>query len=356
MVKAGADAGSGRDKAAEADTVGIAAEGIATVGIIGAGAWGTALSVLATRAGRGTTLYARRAEAARAIAAARENAEHLPGVALPPEIAVTADLAAALAADAVLYVQPAQHLREFCAAAAPAWRAGTPLLICAKGIEVKTGRLLTEIAAELLPDARIAVLSGPSFAAEAASGLPTAVVIASTDAKLNRALMQALSHSAFRPYGALDPIGVEVAGAAKNVLAIACGIVIGRGLGENARAALVTRGLAEVARLSRALGGKAETMLGLAGVGDLVLTCNSMTSRNTSLGFELGRGARLADILARRHSIAEGVSTAAAIEALAGRLQVEMPICATVAAVLDERAEIDQAIRDLLARPLKHEG
>ena len=179
---------------------------------------------------------------------------------------------------------------------------------------------------------------------------------ASTDAALNQSLMRALSHGAFRPYGALDPVGVEVAGAAKNVLAIACGIVMGRGLGENPRAALVTRGLAEVARLSRALGGKAETMLGLAGVGDLVLTCNSMTSRNTSLGFELGRGGRLEEILARRHSVAEGVSTAAAIEALAGRLGVEMPICATVAAILDRRAAIDQAIRDLLTRPLKHEG
>lgn len=330
--------------------------GIESLGIVGAGAWGTALSVLAARAGRAVTLQARRAAAAAAIAATRQNAEHLPGIALPPQIAVTADLAAALAADAVLYVQPAQHLRAFCAAAAPHWRADAPLLICAKGIEVKTGRLLTEIAAELLPAAEIAVLSGPSFAAEAAAGLPTAVVIASTEAALNERLMQALSHGAFRPYGATDPVGVEVAGAAKNVLAIACGIVMGRGLGENARAALVTRGLAEVARLALALGGKAETMLGLAGVGDLVLTCNSMTSRNTSLGFELGRGGRLAEILGRRHSVAEGVSTAAAIEGLAVRMGVEMPICNTVAAILDGRAEIDQAIRDLLARPLKHEG
>jgi glycerol-3-phosphate dehydrogenase (NAD(P)+) len=329
---------------------------IGAIGVIGAGAWGTALSVLAARAGRGVTLYARRIEAARAIAAARENAEHLPGIKLAPETAITTDLAAALAADAVLYVQPAQHLRAFCAAAAPLWRASTPLLICAKGIEVKSGRLLTEIAAELLPDVPIAVLSGPSFAAAAAAGLPTAVVIASAEEALNQRLMEALSHGAFRPYGALDPIGVEVAGAAKNVLAIACGIVMGRGLGENARAALVTRGLAEVARLSRAVGGKAETLLGLAGVGDLVLTCNSMTSRNTSLGFELGKGAKLADILAARHSIAEGVPTAAAIEALAERLGVEMPICATVAAILDGRAAIDQAIRDLLARPLKHES
>lgn len=329
---------------------------IESVGIIGAGAWGTALAVLSVRAGRATTLYARRPEAARAIAASLVNEEHLPGVPLPEEIAVTSDLAAALQADAVLYAQPAQHLRAFCQAAAAGWNAGAPLLICAKGIELKTGRLLTEIAAELLPRVEIAVLSGPSFAGQAALGLPTAVVVASNSETLNQALMQALSHGAFRPYGSLDPIGVEAAGAAKNVLAIACGIVMGRELGENARAGIVTRGLAEVARLSRALGGKAETVLGLAGVGDVVLTCHSMTSRNTSLGFELGRGARLADILSSRHSIAEGVPTAGAIEALAARIKVEMPICATVAAVLDGRAEIDQAIRDLLARPLKHEG
>lgn len=332
------------------------AKRLESVGVVGAGAWGTALSVLALRAGRATTLYARRPEAAKAIAADHVNAEHLPSIPLPEEIAVTSDLAAALQADAVLYAQPAQHLRAFCAAAAPRWNEGAPLLICAKGIELKTGRLLTEVAAELLPGVEIAVLSGPSFAAEAAAGLPTAVVIASTSEALNRALMAALSHGAFRPYGSLDPVGVEVAGAAKNVLAIACGIVMGRALGENARAALVTRGLAEVARLALALGGKAETMLGLAGVGDVVLTCNSMTSRNTSLGFELGRGAKLADILAGRHSVAEGVPTAAAIEALAARLRVEMPICATVAAILDGRADIDQAIRELLARPLKHEG
>lgn len=329
---------------------------IRSVGIAGAGAWGTALALQAARAGLATTLWARRPEAAVAIAASRENPDYLPGVRLPPEIAVTAQLADALAADAVLFVQPAQHLRAFCTAARGAWRAGTPLVLCAKGIELGSGLLLTDVAAELLPQAPVAVLSGPSFASEVAAGLPTAVVIASHDAALNEALMEALSHDAFRPYGSLDPVGVELAGAAKNVLAIACGIVMGRGLGENARAALVTRGLAELARLAHALGGRAETMLGLAGVGDVVLTCNSMKSRNASLGFELGRGRALSEILAERRSIAEGVPTAAALEQLAARLHVEMPIASTVAAILSGRAEIDQAIRDLLARPLKHEG
>ena len=329
---------------------------IRSLGIAGAGAWGTALALQAARAGLAATLWARRPEAAAEIAARRENPDYLPGARLPAQIVVTGRLEEALAADAVLYVQPAQHLRAFCAAARGAWRAGTPLVLCAKGIEIGTGSLLTDIAAELLPQAPVAVLSGPSFAGEVAAGLPTAVVIASPDSALNEALMQALSHGAFRPYGSLDPIGVELAGAAKNVLAIACGIVMGRDLGENARAALVTRGLAALARLAHALGGKAETMLGLAGVGDVVLTCNSMKSRNASLGFELGRGRALAEILAERRSIAEGVPTAAAIESLAARMQVDMPIAATVAAILSGRAEIDQGIRSLLARPLKHEG
>jgi glycerol-3-phosphate dehydrogenase (NAD(P)+) len=329
---------------------------IRSVGIAGAGAWGTALAIQAARAGLATTLWARRPDAAAAITATRENADYLPGATLLAEVTVTARLDDALAADAVLFVQPAQHLRAFCTAARSAWRAGTPLVLCAKGIELGSGLLLTDVAAELLPQAPVAVLSGPSFAGEVAAGLPTAVVIASSDAALNDALMQALSHGAFRPYGSLDPVGVELAGAAKNVLAIACGIVMGRNLGENARAALVTRGLAELARLAHALGGRAETMLGLAGVGDVVLTCNSMKSRNASLGFELGRGRTLAEILKERRSIAEGVPTAGALEQLAARLQVDMPIARTVAAILDGRAEIEQAIRDLLARPLKHEA
>ncbi|HEY1385615.1 MAG TPA: NAD(P)H-dependent glycerol-3-phosphate dehydrogenase [Dongiaceae bacterium] len=329
---------------------------IRSLGIAGAGAWGTALALQAARAGLSPTLWARRPEAAAAIAASRENPDYLPGVRLPAQISVTEQLTDTLAADAVLYVQPAQHLRAFCSAARGSWRAGAPLVLCAKGIEFGSGLLLTDVASELLPQAPLAVLSGPSFAGEVAAGLPTAVVIASPDAALNEALMQALSHGAFRPYGSLDPVGVELAGAAKNVLAIACGIVMGRGLGENARAALVTRGLAELARLAGALGGRAETMLGLAGVGDVVLTCNSMKSRNASLGFELGRGRALADILAERRSIAEGVPTAGALEALASRLAVDMPICSTAAAILSGRAEIDQAIRTLLARPLKHEA
>jgi glycerol-3-phosphate dehydrogenase (NAD(P)+) len=323
--------------------------------VIGAGAWGTALAVLAARAGCQVVLWARRPALAAELRGARENAAYLPGIALDPAIRIESDLGAALAADAVIYAQPAQHFRDFCRGAAPFWRAGSALVIAAKGIEIGTGTLLNEIAAEVLPAAHTAVLSGPSFAAEAARGLPTAVAIAADDSDLVDRLMTALAHGAFRPYGTDDPVGVEVAGAVKNVLAIACGIVVGRGLGENARSALLTRGLAEVTRLALAKGGRAETLMGLAGIGDLVLTCTSLKSRNTSLGFELGQGKPLDEILASRRSIAEGVTTAQAVVSLADRIGVEMPIAGAVARILADPAAIDDTVRELLARPLKRE-
>jgi glycerol-3-phosphate dehydrogenase (NAD(P)+) len=323
--------------------------------VIGAGAWGTALAVLAARAGCAATLWARRPAHAAELANARENAAYLPGIAIDAEVRIESDLPAALGADAVIYAQPAQHFRDFCRNAAAHWPSGAALVIAAKGIELRTGALLNEIAAEALPAVPVAILSGPSFAAEAARGLPTAVAIAGADADLVDRLMTALAHGAFRPYGADDPVGVEVAGAVKNVLAIACGIVVGRGLGENARAALITRGLAEVTRLALAKGGRAETLMGLAGIGDLILTCTSLKSRNTSLGFELGQGKPLADILSSRRSIAEGVSTAAAVAALAARIGVEMPISSAVHRILADPSAIDDEIRGLLARPLKRE-
>jgi glycerol-3-phosphate dehydrogenase (NAD(P)+) len=323
--------------------------------IMGAGAWGTALAVLAARAGCAVQLWARRPALAAELAAVRENIAYLPDIAIEPSIRIETDFTAALDADAVVYAQPAQHFRAFCSSAAPYWPMGTALVIAAKGIELGSGALLNEIAAEALPDVPVAILSGPSFAAEAAAGLPTAVAIAGTDPDLVGLLMTALAHGAFRPYGADDPLGVEVAGAVKNVLAVACGIVVGRGLGENARAALITRGLAEVTRLALAKGGRAETLMGLAGIGDLVLTCTSLKSRNTSLGFELGQGRPLADILSSRRSIAEGVTTAAAVVALAARIGIEMPIAEAVHRILTDHAVIDDEVRGLLARPLKRE-
>ncbi|WP_395023362.1 NAD(P)H-dependent glycerol-3-phosphate dehydrogenase [Dongia sp.] len=325
------------------------------ISVIGAGAWGTALGVLAQRAGCETLLWVRRAEQAAELARDRENTTYLPGIALDPAIRIETDLGCALDADAVLYAQPAQHFRGFCHKAAPLWK-GAALVITAKGIECETGALLNEIAAEALAAAPTIILSGPSFAAEAARGLPTAVALAGDRPDLVEALMNALAHGAFRPYGSDDPIGVEVAGAIKNVLAIACGIVVGRGLGENARAALITRGTAEVARLALAKGGRAETLMGLAGIGDLILTATSLKSRNTSLGFDLGQGKLLADILASRRSIAEGVTTAAAVSTLAARIGVDMPISFAVNRILKDASSIDDEIRGLLSRPLKHES
>ena len=326
------------------------------VSVIGAGAWGTALAVLAARAGCAAALWARRPTHAVELKSARENAAYLPGIAIDPAIRIESDLGSVLDTDAVIYAQPAQHFRDFCRTVAAHWRADTPLVIAAKGIELRTGALLNEIAAEMLPAAPVAILSGPSFAAEAARGLPTAVAIAGMNSDLVDRLMAALAHGAFRPYGADDPVGVEVAGAVKNVLAIACGVVVGRGLGENARAALITRGLAEVTRLALAKGGRTETLMGLAGIGDLILTCTSLKSRNTSLGFELGQGKPLAEILSSRRSIAEGVSTAAAVAALAERIGVEMPIASAVHRILTDPSAIDDEIRGLLARPLKREA
>jgi glycerol-3-phosphate dehydrogenase (NAD(P)+) len=324
------------------------------ISVIGAGAWGTALAILAQRAGLSVTLWARRAEQAAELREVHENAVYLPGVPLDPALRIETDLARALDADAVLYAQPAQHFRAFCKSAVPLWQ-GAALVIAAKGIECETGALLNEIAAAELAAAPTVILSGPSFAAEAARGLPTAVALAGERADLVEALMTALAHGAFRPYGSDDPTGVEVAGAVKNVLAIACGIVLGKGLGENARAALITRGLAEVSRLALAKGGRAETLMGLAGIGDLILTATSLKSRNTSLGFDIGQGKTLADILASRRSIAEGVTTAAAVGTLAARIGVDMPISFAVNRILKDASRIDEEIRGLLARPLKNE-
>jgi glycerol-3-phosphate dehydrogenase (NAD(P)+) len=326
------------------------------IGIIGGGAWGTALALTARRAGRRVTLWAREEEVVAAINRDHANPIFLPGVALDPAIAATSDLAEAAAADALVLVAPAQHLRTLASALAAHLPAGLPVLICTKGIEERTGALMGEVVAAALPEAPLAVLSGPTFAAEVARGLPTAVTLAAADKALGRRLITALGTRSFRPYLSEDVIGAEVGGAVKNVLAIACGIVMGRRLGDNARAALITRGLAEMVRLALRKGGKAETLMGLSGLGDLVLTCTSLQSRNHSLGAALGEGRALGDILAERRSIAEGVASAAATAALARRLGVDMPIVSAVDAILHKGAEIDHAIEALLARPFKTEA
>lgn len=329
---------------------------IGHIGILGAGAWGTALAAAVRRAGRSVVLQAHEPEVADAIAREHCNARFLPGILLDVEIRTTADPAEALeAADVVLLACPAQHLRALLRRAAPAWRPGVAGVICAKGLEQGSGALLGQVFAEILPDAPVCILSGPSFAIEVARELPTALTLASADAGLRHSLPAALGTPTLRIYSTDDVVGAQIGGAIKNVLAIACGIVAGRGLGDNARAALITRGLAEMARFAAAMGARPETLTGLTGLGDLVLTCNALQSRNFSLGVALGEGRPLASVLGERITVAEGVYTAAAAVQTARRLDIEMPICAAVDAVLNHGADLGETIAGLLARPRKAE-
>ncbi len=325
------------------------------IGVLGAGAWGTALAQIVAHQGHRTTLWAREAEAVAAINARHENTLFLPDVTLDPRIRATTAMADLAAADAVLLVAPAQYLRATTKELNLALGARRPpVVLCAKGIEAG-GALMTEVVAATLPGCPPAVLSGPTFASEVARGLPTAVNLACADPTLGAALVQALGSPLFRPYLADDLIGAEVGGAVKNVLAIACGIVMGRKLGDNTRAALITRGLAEIVRLATALGGKAETCMGLSGLGDLTLTCSGPQSRNLSLGIALGEGKSLDQAQGGKRSIAEGVASAEAVLHRARREGVEMPIVAAVDAVLNRGSDVATEIRGLLARPFREE-
>src|SRR5271154_1984073 len=262
-------------------------------GIIGGGAWGTALAQILRRAEREVVLWAREAEVVDSINRARENPLFLPGVKLEDGIIATSQLAEAARAEAILLVPPAQHLRALAQALAPHLAKGTPIVICTKGIEEKTGALMSEAAADSLPGMQVAVLSGPTFASEVAMGLPTAVTLAVADQALGKTLAEAFGTRGFRPYLSDDLVGAQVGGAVKNVLAIACGVIMGKKFGDNARAAVITRGLAEMVRLALAKGARAETLMGLSGLGDLVLTCTGPQSRNLSLGIALGEGQKL---------------------------------------------------------------
>lgn len=324
-------------------------------GIIGAGAWGTALAATVARAGRPVTLWAREPEVCDAVNGSGENTVYLPDIRLPDGITATGELAQACDADAILIVTPAQFVRATTTAMADHVAATTPVVICAKGIEQSTLDLMSDVVAETLPGRPIAALSGPTFAAEVARGLPTAVTLACADERIADNLIAAIGTETFRAYRSDDVTGAEIGGAVKNVLAIACGIAEGRGLGDNARAALITRGLAEIVRLGRARGARAETLMGLCGLGDLTLTCNAMQSRNFSLGHALGEGQTLEQILAGRNSVAEGVFSAEAVVALGAKLGVETPICAAVDSILNRGASIDEAIRGLLQRPVGDE-
>lgn len=324
----------------------------AHIGVLGAGAWGTALANVAARGGARVSLWARDPSAVTAMAVSRES-RRLPGFRLDDRVVPTSNIAEAVAADAVLLAVPAQESRAVVTLAGTL-RAGTPVVACAKGIERGTRKFMTEVIAECLPQAVPAILSGPGFAEDVARGLPTAVTLAAQDETVAQALARAVSSPTFRPYHSTDVRGVEIGGAAKNVLAIAAGIVAGRKFGTGALAALTTRGFAELARFGRAFGARAETLTGLSGLGDLILTCLSPQSRNFSLGLALGQG-RTVEEAHRDGRLAEGMFTASVLVEMANERGVEMPIAGAVAAMLGGQISVDGAIESLLTRPLRAE-
>ncbi|MFC7292224.1 NAD(P)H-dependent glycerol-3-phosphate dehydrogenase [Hirschia litorea] len=326
-----------------------------TIGVIGAGAWGTALAINAQRAGRNVVLWAREQDVVDAINNDQKNPKYLPDAAVEG-IRATSDMAEIAKCDAVMAVTPAQFMRgslELLGQSAPE---GISVMLCSKGFEASSLKMMTDVLSESIPSAVISVLSGPSFAKDVALGLPTAVTLAASSPEEGERWMDAIGRPEFRPYFSDDLIGAEAGGAVKNVLAIACGIVEGKGLGKSAHAALISRGFAELTRLGVALGANAETLKGLCGLGDLVLTCSSTQSRNMSFGYALGQGQTVSQILASRTAVTEGVATAPAIAALAKKLDVEMPICETVAEIVAERITLSQGIEALLKRPFKAEN
>ena len=324
------------------------------IAVIGAGAWGTALAVVAAANAKSVLLWAREAEVVDGLNAARENRLFLPGLAVPDRVHATGDITRAKGAEAILLATPAQHVRTVLQRLGPHLPRGIPVVLCAKGIETGSGLLPTEILREIVPEAEPAILSGPSFARDVARLLPTAVTIAARESVATR-LQATLGQSWFRPYVSEDIVGVALGGAAKNVYAIACGMVEGAGFGESARAATISRGFAELMRLGSALGAKNETLMGLSGLGDLVLTATSMSSRNFSLGVALGKGLKTSDVLGAGHPLAEGAATAPALVARARRHGVELPIAEGVAAVLAGKLAVREAAERLLSRPLRPE-
>ena len=325
---------------------------MARIGVIGGGAFGTAMACVLRRRGHEVVLWAREPEVVDTVNVKRENAVFLRGVTLPEGIVATAEMAAAAReSEFVLLVPPAQHMRAVTASLQPHLAAGTPVVSCSKGIERGSCALMSQVLADTLPQARVAILSGPSFAAEIAVDLPAGVTLACADPVLGARLEQAIGSARFRVYLSDDVIGAQVSGVMKNVLAIACGIVTGKGLGNSMRAMLLARGLAEAVDLGLALGARLETFLGLSGIGDIDLSCNSPQSRNMSLGMELGRGRTLEQILGERITVQEGVHSSSAIAELAARLGVDMPIAGLVDRVLNHGADPDRELEALMAQP-----
>jgi glycerol-3-phosphate dehydrogenase (NAD(P)+) len=325
------------------------------IGVAGAGAWGTALAVCALAAGRDVKMWALEPDIALALSRGQGNPVFLPGAQLPA-ISASNDMAHLANCDAILAVAPAQHLRATLRSLRPHLKPGTPIALCSKGIERGSLKLMTDVIAEEAPDASPAVLSGPSFAADVAKGLPTAVTLACPDRETGETWMRSIGRPHFRTYWTDDLVGAEAGGAIKNVLAIACGVCEGLALGRSAHAALIARGFSEMTRLGVALGGRPETLAGLCGLGDLVLTCSSPQSRNMSFGMELGKGKRSAEILSQRKSVTEGVETAPAVVELAARLKVDLPICETVLELIEGRLDARAAVGSLLSRPFRDEN
>ena len=326
-----------------------------SIGVLGAGAWGTALAQSVCLAGRDVTLWAHETETALSINQTGENTAFLKGVKLNQKLRATSEISDLAATEAILLVTPAQFTRSITAALASHLQPGTPVVICAKGIEQSTRKLMSEVISETLPQALPACLSGPSFAVDVARGLPTAVTLAASNETAGKALSRSLSHKTFRPYWSNDLIGVQLGGAVKNVLAIAAGIVVGKKLGASAHAGLITRGFAEMKRFAVCLGADPKTLGGLSGLGDLVLTCSSPQSRNMSLGIALGEGKTLDDILSSRRAVSEGIYTAKAVSDMANKGGIQMPIVDAVSNIIDQKVTIDAAIETLLTRPLKSE-
>lgn len=326
------------------------------IGVVGAGAWGTALASVAARAERDVKLWAYEADVAEAINESHENTTYLEGVALDEAIVATNDLTDLVDREVILLVTPAQALRDVATDVIEKVGTHVPLVVCSKGIERGSGLMMTEVLAEISPYAEALVLSGPSFAADVARGLPTAVTLAGRDVERARPVAEALSGPTFRPYLSGDIVGAQVGGAVKNVLAIACGIVDGKGLGASARAALTARGFVELVRFGTTLGAQPETLNGLSGLGDLILTCTSTQSRNMSLGVELGEGRSTGDVLNARTSISEGAYTARVVVEMAADMGIELPICTAVHEIVEDITSVDDAIEQLLARPIKAEN
>ncbi|MCQ2914401.1 MAG: NAD(P)-dependent glycerol-3-phosphate dehydrogenase [Alphaproteobacteria bacterium] len=326
------------------------------IAVLGAGAWGTALAHVCAKNVEQVKFWARETELVNEFNKTHINSVYLPDVKVDDNIVATSDLKEAIKdVDAVLLVIPAQFLRSTLLPVKDFWRDDLPTIICAKGIEQKTGKLMSETIQEIIPNALLAVLSGPTFAEEVAMDKPTALTLACKDEKIGKELMNVLSSKTFRPYFTTDIIGVQVGGAVKNVMAIAAGIVAGKKLGDNAHAALITRGLAEINRLAISLGANPITLMGLAGIGDLVLTANSTQSRNFTVGLELGKGKSLSEILDGKKSVAEGVYTASAVLEKAKTMNIEMPICEALSKIMNDNEKVDDIIFNLFDRPLKSE-